>query len=286
MNATPRPRVRSCLPVLLLATLAPGAHADSRLDYAVEGTCPVVFQAIEAAGPRLRFETQPAGGEPYVSIFDGDEDLVTGLMPAQRKFMQIEVDADSADYSGDVASSMVKYMERQMAQAKAQMAEHKKQCGRQCAQMPDFDLDAMMNAARAASPPIEARDTGEAGDVAGVACQWREWVQAGQVVRRECLAKFADMPLPERDRAGLQRGMRVMVQFSAAYAPMTQRFGLAPEPQAPVGQVPAAQVCFAGGSEAGRATLSMREAPVDPARFAIPPGYTPVMGPGSESAQP
>jgi len=239
---------------------------------------PVLFRSIEIAGPRLRFELEPPGAGPMASIFDGDEDLVTTLLPAQRTFMRMEVDADAADYSGDVATSSVKYMDRQMAEAMKQI---EAQCrGQNCPQIPD--LQAMMRAAMPTSPPIEARATADTGTVAGVACQWREWVQAGAVVRRECLADIADLPLPAADVAGLRRGMRVMTNFGAAYSPIRDRFGLAPEPPPPAGQLAVAQVCLGSGGEAGKAEVSLREAPVDPLRFEVPAGYVPAMGPGAQ----
>src|SRR5688572_14377102 len=91
MNSHSRFRCSHRLPVLLLAALAPGAHADWCREYVVVGGFHVLFLAIEASGPRLRFETQRTGGELYVSIFVGDEDLITGLMPAQRTWMHMEV---------------------------------------------------------------------------------------------------------------------------------------------------------------------------------------------------
>ena len=270
--------------VLLTFAFAATAHADGRLDARSEGKCPTLFRSIEVAGPRLRFEVAaPDGSEAYASIFDGDEDLVTGLQPAQKTYMRMEVDEDAADYSGDVAGSMVKYMDRQMAKAAEIMQQ---QCKHgQCANMPD--LDALMRSGMGPSaPPIEARDTAEAGTAAGVACQWREWVQAGSVVRRECLANLADLPLPDRDRAGLVRGMKVMVRFSAAYSPMRDRFALAQEPESPVGKIPLAQACFAGGAPTGTAQISIVEAPVEPARFEVPAGYSPLMGPQADAEQP
>jgi hypothetical protein len=265
---------------LALAAVAAPAFADARLDWTREGACPVLFSSIEIAGPRIRFEMPAEPGEPFWSVFDGDEDLVTTVIPSQQAYMRMEVDADAADYMGDVAGSSVTFMDRQMAQARAQMEEMKKQCGRNCPQMPD--LDAMMAMAMGgAQPPIEARDTGEAGDANGVACTWREWVQAGQVVRRECLAKVAELPLGDADRGGFARGMKVMVRYGDSFGAVRDRFGLAKEPQAPMGQLAVAQACFAGGSETGRATLAITPTLVNPARFDIPAGYRPAMGAGS-----
>jgi hypothetical protein len=273
--------MRHCTGRVLAAALAAtcaAAHADTHLDFAGEGACPVLFRSIEVAGPRLRFELEPPGAEPMASIFDGDEDLVTTLLPSQQRFMRMEVDADAADYSGDVASSSVKYMDRQMAQAMKQI---EAQCrGQRCPQVPD--LQAMMRAAMPSSPPIEARPTADTATFAGVACQWREWVQAGVVVRRECLANIADLPLPDADRAGLRRGMRVMTHFGEAYSPIRDRFGLAPEPPPLAGQLAIAQVCLQGDAESGKAAVSLREAPVDPRRFEVPAGYAPAMGPAAE----
>ena len=265
---------------LALALASGAAHADSRLEWRREGTCPVLFSSIDIAGPRLRFEMPAEPGEPFWSVFDGDEDLVTSVIPSQRVYMRMEVDADAAEYSGDVSSSMVKYMDRQMEQARAAMAESMKHCGSQCAQM--ADIDAMMRATMPAqAPPIVARDTTDTGEVAGLACAWREWVQAGGVVRRECLATVAELPLPDADRGGFARGMKVMVRYGDSFAAMRDRFGIAPEPQPPAGRFSVAQVCFAGGSETGRATLAIMPATVDPARFEVPAGYQPVMGAGA-----
>jgi hypothetical protein len=260
--------------VLALALQGGAAFADSRIQAQGDATCPMLFDSIEMSGPRLRFELRPPGAEPMVSIFDGDEDLVTSLMPGQRQFMRMEVDADAADYTGDVASSSVTYMDRQMAKARAMMEQ---QCGgNRCAGMPD--LEAMMRMGTpGAPPPIETR-AGAADTVGGIACAWREWVQAGAVVRRECLAPIVGLPLPERDRAGLVRGMRVMMQYGESFASFKDHFGLAQEPQPPNGQLVLSQVCLAGAGETGKATMTFVEAPVDPAKFEVPAGYTPALG--------
>jgi hypothetical protein len=254
------------------------ARADGRIEYRTDGACAVHFASIEVAGPRLRMEVTPAGGEPLSSIFDGDEDLVTTMVPSQRRFMRMEVDADAADYSGDVVKSTVTYMDRQMAKMQEVM---EAQCKNQrCPQMPD--LGAMMGNNLPPADPYTTRDTADAGNVGGVACTWREWVRAEGVVRRECLADIAALPLPDADRAGLRRGMRVMMNYGASMSVMTERFGTAPEPNPPVGKFPVAHVCFAGGAEAGQATATVTEAPVDPQRFEVPAGYAPMMGPGSD----
>jgi hypothetical protein len=270
---------RLLLPLVL--ALAPcAAAADARLDWQREGACPVLFSSIEIAGPRLRFEMPAEPGEPFWSVFDGDEDLVTSVIPSQRAYMRLEVDADAADYSGDVVNSSVTYMDRQMAQARAQMEEMKKSCGRNCPQLPDMEaIMAMATGGR--QPPIEARETADSGDANGVACAWREWVQAGQVVRRECLAEVAELPLADADRGGFARGMKVMVRYGDSFGAFRDRFGIAPEPQAPMGRLSVAQVCFAGGVESGRATMAITPATVDPARFEVPAGYRPVMGGGN-----
>jgi hypothetical protein len=261
---------------LALAASCGVAHADSRIDYASTGTCPVLFRSIEVAGPRLRIEVEPAGGEPLTSIFDGDEDLVTTLIPSQRRFMRIEVDADAADYSGDVVTSTVTYMDRQMAKAMEAMREQCKHGS--CEGMPDFA--ALM--ARPPANPVTTRDLAATDIVDGVACAWREWVQGGAVVRRECLADIAVLPLPDADRAGLRRGMRVMTRYGDSMGAIRDRFGADPQPATPAGQLPVVQQCFAGGVAAGTVTLAAREAPVDPARFEVPAGYAPAMGAASE----
>ncbi len=268
-----------CAAALVLAAGGGVAHADARLDFAAQGACPVLLRSIEVAGPRLRIEVEPAGGEPISSIFDGDEDLVTTLIPSQRRFMRQEVDADAADYTGDVTSSSVKYMDRQMAKAMEAMREQCKDS--QCPQMPD--LAALMGAGRGPANPITTRDTGQVDSVGGLACTWREWVRAEGVVRRECLADIATLPMADRDRAGLGRGMRVMLHFGESMGAFRDRFLADVEPNPPAGKLAVAHVCFAGGAESGRATATLLQVPVDPLRFEVPAGYAPVMGPGAEA---
>jgi hypothetical protein len=101
-------------------------------------------------------------------------------------------------------------------------------------------------------------------------------------VRRECLADITALPLPDRDRAGLRRGMKVMLEFNAAYAPFRDRFGLDREPLPAPGKLAVAQVCLANGAEVGRASLVASEGGVDPARFEVPADYQPVMGAGAQ----
>jgi hypothetical protein len=270
--------LHGCAAALVLAACGSVAHADARLDFTTQGTCHVQIRSIEVAGARLRLEVEPDGGEPLTSIFDGEEDLVTTLIPSQRRFLRQEVDADAADYMGDVAGSSVTYMDKQMAKAKAIMEE---QCKHQrCPQMPDFA--AMMGTMRPPADPITTRATGQSENVDGLACTWREWVRAGGVVRRECLADVATLPMADADRAGLRRGMRVMMNYGEEMGAIRDRFGLAPEPNPPAGQVAVAQVCFAAGAETGRGSATVVQGPVDPVRFEVPAGYAPAMGPGSE----
>jgi hypothetical protein len=259
-----------------LAAACGAAHADARLDYVSTGTCPMLFRSIEIAGPRLRIEVSPEQGEPIASIFDGEEDLVTTLIPSGKTYVRVEVDADAADYTADVMGSTATYMDRQMARAAELMREH---CGHGgCPQMPD--LASMLP--RPAGDPLRGRATGQADRIDGVDCTWREWVRGEAVVRRECLADIAALPLPDADRAGLRRGMRVMMRYGDAASAIRDRFVPDPEPVPPAGQLPIAQQCFADGVATGTVALTARQAPVDPARFGIPAGYAPVAGPGAE----
>jgi hypothetical protein len=262
---------------LVLAAAAGPALADARLEFTTQGACPTHFRAIDVAGPRLRIELEPPGGEPLVSIFDGDEDLVTTLIPSQRRFMRIEADDDAADYAGDVVTSSMTHMDKQLAKAQEVMRE---QCKRgQCPQIPGFE--SMMGTGRGPVDPITTRDTGEAGSADGIACTWREWVRAEGVVRRECLADIATLPMGDRDRAGLRRGMRVMLNFGKSMGAFRDRFLVDADPDPPMGKLRVAQVCFAGGVESGRATATVVQASVDPLRFEVPADYVPAMGPGS-----
>jgi hypothetical protein len=259
----------------VLAAACGAAHADARLEYTATGACPMLFRSIDVAGPRLRIEVAPEQGEPIASIFDGEEDLVTTLVPSQRTYMKIEVDADAADYTSDVMDSTATYMDRQMARAAEMMREQCKHGG--CPQMPDF----ASLLPKPAGDPIQARATTQADTIDGVACTWREWVRGEAVVRRECLADITALPLPDADRAGLRRGMRVMLRYGESASAIRDRFASDPEPVPPVGQLPIAQQCFADDAATGTVALTAREAPVDPALFEVPAGYAPVAGPGS-----
>jgi hypothetical protein len=271
------PRIRRTL-VLALALDCGAATAAARIDTQIEGACPVLFRTIEIDGPRLRIELEPAGGEPFASIFDGDEDLVTSLIPSQKRFLRMEVDADAADYSGDVASSSVTYIDRQLAQAQAMMAEQCKRGG--CPQMPD--LAAMMGRPAAPANPITTRDTTEVATFGNLSCTWREWVRSDVVLRRECLADIAALPIPEADRAGLRRGMRVMTNYGESMGAIRDRFVADPEPPSPPGKLIVAQVCLANGAEVGRSSATTAEVAIDPARFQVPADYAPMGGFGRQ----
>jgi hypothetical protein len=255
--------------------LARAAHADSALHYRVDGACPVLAESIEISGSKLRVETT-MDGERFVSVFDGDEDLMTSLMPADRTYHQTEVDEDAADYTADVSTSTTIFMDRQMAQMgeqlKQQCAQLQKQAkGFDCSQM--MDLQAMMKNVMPTAAPISVVDTGRDETIGGIACRWSEWTQSGRKTREECDAGVATLPLPDADRRGLARGMKVMQRFSESFSAMRDRYGGDANP-APKGELPVAAHCFdVDGKSTGQVRLDIVDAPLDPARFAIPDGY-------------
>jgi hypothetical protein len=260
--------------------LAQSAHADATLRYRMDGACPVLAESIEISGSRLRVETV-MDGERFVSVFDGDEDLLTSLMPADRTYHQTEVDEDAADYTADVSASTTVFMDKQMAQVgerlREQCAQLQKQSkGFDCSQM--MDLQAMMTTAVPATAALSVVDTGRDETIGDVTCRWREWTQAARKTREECDAGATALPLPDADRRGLARGIKVMQRFTDSFSAMRDRYGGDASPAAPKGQLPVAVRCFGpDGRPTGQVRLDIVQTPLDPARFGIPDGYVEMM---------
>lgn len=123
--------------------------ADARIDYVVQGDCAVEPGSLRVSGSRLRVDHEIAGNRGS-SLFDGLEETLVYLDHDQRTFSQVEIDIDAAEYTGDVASSSMKFVDKEMAKAQKQMEascrEMEKQ-GMACPQM-GMDMQAMMEMAQ------------------------------------------------------------------------------------------------------------------------------------------
>lgn len=265
--------LQSC--ALLALVLGTSAHADTTLHYAVEGNCPAIADAVEISGSLIRIEIH-AQGQDYASIFDGGEDLYTTLLPAQRKYYQVEVDEDALDYTGDVADSTGKYIDNQMLKMQTMMQQ---QCaeleksGGSCASMPD--LRSIMQGMAASSPKLELRDTGHKKTVADVDCGVFEVLEGGVKKKEACYAASADLPLPETDRKGLARGLKAMTRYGQAFEGMATHFGGAGASARMPDGLPIAETCFdSAGQTVGQNSVSISQAAIAPERFDIPADYT------------
>jgi hypothetical protein len=128
-----------------------------------------------------------------------------------------------------------------------------------------------MGAPQAPAPPKPERidrDAGEA-DVGGIACQRREHLRAGELVREDCYASAAGLHLGEVETRRIARFTKAMRAWSKSLVPD----GMQPDAD---DRVLVRRICYAGGHESGRATLAIDTAPIAAARFEVPAGYKPV----------
>jgi len=258
---------------LTTVILAGTASADTTLRYTAQGDCPTIADSVEISGALMRFDVHEQGQE-YYSVFDGAEELYTTMIPAQHKYYQVEVDEDALDYTGDVADSAGKYIDNQMQKMQAMMQQ---QCadlqrnGGSCAAMPD--MRSMIQAMAASQPRTEVRDSGQKKTVDGIACSVFEMLENGVKKQEVCYALPEDLPIPEPDRKGLARGMKVMNRYGQAFTGMAAHLGAAPA-QKPQG-LPIAQSCFDPvGKASGQATISIAQDKIAPERFDIPSDYS------------
>jgi len=257
-----------------ISLLAASAHADTTIHYMAQGDCPAIADSVEISGPLVRIDGHEQG-QDYYSVFDGDEDLFTTMMPAQHKYAQIEVDEDALDYTGDVADSTGKYMDNQMKKMQAMMQQ---QCaeleksGRSCAAMPD--MRSLMQTMAAKSPTTETSDTGQKKTIAGVDCEVFAVLENDVKKQEVCYANPTELPIPEPDRKGLARGLKALNKYGQAFTGLAEHLGVKPKGRAPDG-LPVAQTCFdPAGQSVGQNALEIKPDKIAAERFDIPPGYS------------
>jgi hypothetical protein len=146
-----------------LLVASPFARADATIEFERHGDCPLPMDALRISGSQLRFDT-PEGS----ALYDGLEDTVIYLDHGRRSFHALEVDADAAEYTADVASSTMKYADRQLAKAQErmqQMCEDARSGAGACASLPAIDMQSMMRLAQDMAANAQAtggRDGGAA----------------------------------------------------------------------------------------------------------------------------
>jgi hypothetical protein len=136
------------------------------------------------------------------------------------------------------------------------------------------DLRALQQAQR---PPLDAvavSDSGKDETVAGAICRWFEEHRGSVLLRAQCFADPATLPLPERDLAGMRRALAVLQGFGDAFAPIKQRFAPASESAARPQGIVLSQRCYGqDGALRGSAVATIRQVPVADEALEIPPGY-------------
>lgn len=266
--------------ITLLTTglaLLGAAHAGTEIKFERTGACPHETESLKIDGSRFRSDSR-VGGQDSSLLYDGLERLMTTLMHDSREYVQTEVDEDALDYQGDVANSTGNYMNKQMEKMDAQMAQQCEQARKQGLECPmaGMDVRALMQGMMA-SQATTWRDLERDGEVAGLACTWWERAHSARKVMQECSAKVVALPINDRDRRGLERGLRVMDRYGSNMLGMvTGLTGQAPSQAGlPQDGLVVEQVCFGGdGKSTGRVVASFADVKFDASTFAIPAGYS------------
>lgn len=139
----------------LSLALSTSANADMRVTFEQQGECSAPFTKMQISGSQLRIDHKDGS-----MLYDGLEETAIHLDHLQKRWMELEVDADAADYTADVASSSLNRAERELAKAQQQMVESCKQLESQgiaCPQMPAMDMQAMMQMGQAMARQADAR---------------------------------------------------------------------------------------------------------------------------------
>ena len=136
------------------------------------------------------------------------------------------------------------------------------------------DLRALQQAQRPQVVAVVVSDSGKDETVAGASCRWFEEHRGSVLLRAQCFADPATLPLPERDLAGMRRALGVLQGFGDAFAPIKQRFAPASESAARPQGVLLSQRCYdPAGALRGTAIATIRQVPIEAEALEIPPGY-------------
>lgn len=268
---------RALSSALFTATLvfAGTAQAATRVTFESKGACPSEAESLTIDGSRFRSDTS-VEGQGTSLLYDGAERLMITLMHDVRQYMQTEVDEDALDYQGDVADSTGNYMNKQMEKMETQMAQQCAEMRKQGMDCPQVDIRGMMQGMVNNQMPAW-RDLDREGESAGIGCRWWERTQGGVRIKEECSAKVGDLPIGERDRRGLERGIKVMQRYGSNMQGMMQGLtgDAAQQSGLPQDGLVIAEVCYgADGKEIGRVTAKFVEATVDAKLFETPAGYS------------
>jgi hypothetical protein len=267
-----------------MLALTVSVRADTTLRYTVDGECPTIADTVEVSGNLVRTNFHTESGDQS-SVYDGLEDSLTTLLPAQKKYVQIEVDEDALETADDVAENSGKVVTDPLQKIRTMMqgpCTDPEKNGSGCATAPG--MHSMLRNIAADQPQFEMRDTGHKKTVAGVDCNVVEVLQDKVKKREVCYALVSELTIPADDREGLGRGLIVMTRYGNAHGGMERRF-ISTGAQTDLSHgIPVAQTCFdPAGQALGQSTMDISQEAIAPDRFDIPADYTKMMAPDSPS---
>jgi hypothetical protein len=268
---------------LAMLALTVSVRADTTLRYTVEGECPTIADTIEISGNLVRANFHTENGDQS-TVYDGLEDSLTTLLPAQKKYVQIDADDDALD-TADVVENSGKEAADPLQKIRSMM---QGQCpdpeknGSGCAAAPD--MHSMLRNIAADQPQFEMRDTGHKKTVAGVDCNVVEVLQDKVKKREVCYALVSELTIPADDREGLGHGLKVMTRYGDARGGVESRFVSSSAQTDPSHGIPVAQTCFdPAGQALGQSTMGISQQAIAPDRFDIPADYTKMAMPDNPS---
>ena len=221
-----------------------------------------------------------AGGRDQVAgepIDCGNGATIGGAMTgADGKPLSHEAMADAmksggggaATISPEMQAAMQKMMEQQLANMPPDQRE---QVQRMMANGGGAMMPGLSPASAAAPPPKPERIDRDVDAIVvdGIACTRREHLRGGVIAGEDCLATPAALHLGEKETKRIARFGQSIRAWSESLVPG--------EMQPKVDdRVLVRRICYAGGQETGRATLSIDTAPISASRFEVPAGYKPM----------
>lgn len=228
------------------------------------------FEMVKSICPGLNAGNRDR--QPDEGVDCGNGATIGGAMTgADGKPMTSEQMAEAMKNGGgmplDAGSRdmMQKMMEQQMARMPAeQRAEVQRMLANGGGGMP-------MPGSKSAAPAPPARIDRDAGeiDVNGISCMRREHLRGEEMLREDCYATPATLHLGDAETRRIARFGKSIREWSQSLVPAGMQ-------TANDDRVLVRRVCYAGGRESGRATLTIDSAAIAESRFEVPAGYKPM----------
>ena len=266
----------------LLALVAGVSRADTSLVYPQQAQCKSSLLALQISGSKTRYDSV-SENQPYSTLFDGSEDIITTLDHPNRRYHQVEVDEDALDYNKDVMSSAGTYVGNQMQSLQAQMKQQCVEMAKQGISCPDMDLSSIMQSAQAMTnqqaSKMELRPSETTNTVAGMPCKTFDRYENDKKESEECYVEPKDMVMSDIDKKYFLRNMKVMTHYALSFAGLSEKLSIV-DKQGSAQSDPAdkaillSKICFSpDGGEVGRIEVQVSNAAIDEASFDIPAGY-------------